>query len=245
MQPHSLKTPNRKTWPKLAMLVLLGASALAGCRRDEPYHASVAKAPAAMGQPAQAEVNNPEAAPAEAAAGQQLPPGHPPMGEGQPGAQMGGQMPPPGMQGDVPPPPEVAPGSALKWKLPNGWTEQRTGGIRYATLKPAAGNVDVSIVVLSGSAGGELANVNRWRGQLGLAPIDDAALAASRKTITAKAGAINLYDFETQGDPKSRMVAGLLSANGSTWFVKMVGDGAAVGAARGDFVKILETLSFE
>ncbi|MGC3999261.1 MAG: hypothetical protein QM767_18210 [Anaeromyxobacter sp.] len=72
---------------------------------------------------------------------------------------------PPGMQGDVPPPPPVEGG--LRWSLPQGWTEARGGGgMRFATLKPAVpGKVDVSVVVLSGAAGGELANVNRWRNQ--------------------------------------------------------------------------------
>ena len=62
--------------------------------------------------------------------------------------------------------------STLTWTLPKGWTETRAEGVRYATLKPAApGKVDVSVVVLPGPAGGELANVNRWRGQIGLAAI--------------------------------------------------------------------------
>ena len=58
-----------------------------------------------------------------------------------------------GMEGDVPLPP--APATALKWTLPKGWTEERTGGMRFATLKPpTVGKVDASVVVLPGAAGG-------------------------------------------------------------------------------------------
>ena len=89
-----------------------------------------------------------------------------------------------GMSGDVPPPPTPTGASALRWTLPQGWQESLTGGMRYASLKPPVpGRIDGSVVVLPGPAGGELANVNRWRGQIGLAAIDEAALTAARKVI--------------------------------------------------------------
>ena len=36
--------------------------------------------------------------------------------------------PPPGMQGEVPPPPRPAGSGGLKWTLPKGWTEATAGG---------------------------------------------------------------------------------------------------------------------
>ena len=201
---------------RVPLTILVAALSLAaGCRRDEVAHARVPKVAPSEGSPAQA-------------------PGGMPM------------MPPPGMAGDVPPPPTPAGSSALKWKLPKGWTQSLAGGIRYATLKPAiAGRVDVSVVVLPGSAGGELANVNRWRGQIGLPPIDEPALASARKTIQTPAGKVAVYDFTSEGKAKTRMVAGLLSADGNSWFIKMVGDADPVGSARPDFVHLLETLRFD
>ena len=163
------------------------------------------------------------------------------------GAPGPGGMPPPGVAAGantgVPPPPSASETGALRWKLPKGWTEQGPSAMRYATLKPAtAGKVDVSVVVLPGPAGGELANVNRWRGQIGLAPIDEEALAKARQTLKAKAGDVLLYDFTSDGQAKSRLVAGLLSAGGNTWFVKMVGDAGPVASTRPDFIHLLESL---
>jgi hypothetical protein len=127
-----------------------------------------------------------------------------------------------------------------------GWTESLSGGMRYATIKPAvAGKLDVSVVVLPGPAGGELANVNRWRGQIGLAPVDEATLATLRKTIRTKAGPVSVYDFVSEGQQKSRMLAGLTVAEGNTWFVKMLGDAEPVAAARRDFMHLLESLRFD
>jgi hypothetical protein len=150
--------------------------------------------------------------------------------------------------GEVPPPPTPSGDGALKWTLPKGWTESGAGGgMRYATLKPPVqGRVDVSVTVLPGQAGGELANVNRWRGQIGLGAIDEPALAAARKVLRTKAGPVSVYDFANDGEARSRLVAGLAAAkDGSTWFVKMSGDAAPVAAARADFLRILESLRFE
>jgi hypothetical protein len=150
---------------------------------------------------------------------------------------------PGGSQPGVPPPPSPPEGSAIEWALPKGWTESRAGGMRYATLKPPVqGRVDVSVVVLPGPAGGELANVNRWRGQIGLAPVDEAALGSSRRSLQTPAGAVAVYDFTSEGQHKTRMIAGILTAGGNSWFLKMVGDAEAVAAARADFMRLLESL---
>ncbi|HZZ83379.1 MAG TPA: hypothetical protein VFE30_02490 [Anaeromyxobacteraceae bacterium] len=211
--------PTRSPAPRPALAAaLLAAAALTGCSRDEVTHVQVPKAPAAA-----------LPSPASAAAGA--------------GA---GSTPPPGMTGDVPPPPSPTGGAALKWTLPKGWTESLSGGMRYATLKaPVPGKLDVSVVVLPGPAGGELANVNRWRGQIGLPPVDEAALASSRKTLRSGAGPVSLFDFTSDGQQKSRMVAGLVEVAGNTWFVKMVGDAEPAAAARPDFLRLVESLRLD
>jgi hypothetical protein len=96
--------------------------------------------------------------------------------------------------------------------------------------------------MLPGTAGGELGNVNRWRGQVGLPPIDDTARTGLRKEVKSKAGAISLYDFTGEGAEKQRMLAGLLFVDGRSWFFKMTGDPDAVWTAKADFVKVLESL---
>jgi hypothetical protein len=145
------------------------------------------------------------------------------------------------------PPPAAQPKQrGLRWTLPSGWTEAAGGAMRFATLKPpVVGKIDASVVVLPGPAGGELANVNRWRGQIGLGPMDDAELARARKTMKTRAGPLKVFDFTSEAAPRSRLVAGLTESGGNTWFVKMTGDADAVGAARDDFMKLLGSLRFE
>jgi len=164
-----------------------------------------------------------------------LPPGHPSIAM-EPQAK---DMP------ALPPPPMPSAADAIQWELPTGWAESRPGGMRFATLKPPVpGKIDVSVIMLPGAAGGELGNVNRWRGQIGLPPIDEAGRAHVRKEVKSKAGGVSLYDFAGEGPDKQRMLAGLLFANDKSWFFKMVGDSTAVEAARPDFVKFLGNLHF-
>ena len=222
-EPWWRRTP-RRAWSRSRSTLILApllASALLACHRDEITHYKVPKgsqAPSGAVSNAAVATSGPAAAPA------------------------GGPM-----AGDVPPPPTPSGANALRWTLPKGWTESVSGGgMRYATLKPTTpGKIDVSVVVLPGPAGGELANVNRWRGQIGLPPLDDAALAGARKRLESGAGPVSLYDFLSDGQAKTRLVAGLASAGGNTWFVKMVGDAGPVGTARPEFIRLLESLRFD
>jgi hypothetical protein len=136
----------------------------------------------------------------------------------------------------------------VKWTLPKGWTETPGTGMRFATLTPPSGGgkAEVSVVCLPGAAGGELANVNRWRGQIGLGPLDEKGLNASRQQAKAKAGAVAVFDFTSEGAAQTRMVTGsLLTQDGNSWFFKLVGDAPAVGKARADFMHLLETLRLD
>jgi hypothetical protein len=197
---------------------VVGALALlaaAGCQRDDVRHYRVPK----------------QAGSGEAAAA--MPPAA--------GPAMGGPAMDPSA---VPPPPAVAVG--LSWTLPKGWTESRTGGMRFATLVPGVpGKLDVSVIVLPGPAGGEIANVNRWRGQIGLAPVDEAELGRARKELRSAAAPVALFDFTSDGAVKTRMVAGIVFARGNSWFLKMVGDAGPVATARPDFVRFLESLRLD
>jgi hypothetical protein len=63
----------------------------------------------------------------------------------------------------------------LKYTLPDGWKEKALTQMRVASFEVSENGktADVSVIPLGGMAGGDLANVNRWRGQVGLAPLAD------------------------------------------------------------------------
>jgi hypothetical protein len=67
----------------------------------------------------------------------------------------------------------------MEWRLPEGWqpvADSKAAPGRYATLRIESKDkpsLDLHVDKFPGAVGGLLANVNRWRGQVGLAPIED------------------------------------------------------------------------
>ena len=137
-------------------------------------------------------------------------------------------------------PPSAPASRRLRWSLPKGWRELPGSGMRAATLlPPGGGKLEGTVIALPGDVGGELANVNRWRGQLGLPSIDEAGLAGARSVVGSRAGKVSVYDMEGGGQ---RTVAGALSAGGMTWFLKLSGESAAVAEAKPSFLRLLGSL---
>ncbi|MDE2143980.1 MAG: hypothetical protein KGL74_04445 [Elusimicrobia bacterium] len=132
----------------------------------------------------------------------------------------------------------------VKWTTPPGWKELPGNGMRLATLEPPqkAGKIEATVVALPGDVGGELANVNRWRGQLALTPVGEAQLGDLRATVRSAAGETLVYDFTGAGSKKTRLLAGMIQVSGTTWFFKLMGDEAAVEAAKPAFLKLLAGL---
>ncbi|MHC1765163.1 MAG: hypothetical protein AB9869_12830 [Verrucomicrobiia bacterium] len=107
---------------------------------------------------------------------------------------------------------------------------------------------DVSIIPLGRMAGSELDNVNRWRNQVGLAPIPEAELKPAGEEVTIGGTAARLYDIAGL-DPKSnqpvRILAATLSTEGATWFFKMTGPAALVAEQKPAFKALLGSVRFE
>jgi hypothetical protein len=91
------------------------------------------------------------------------------------------------------------------WTLPDGWLEEPGSGMRYATLRFGSADSPVELTVIglpAPEAADEayaLANVNRWREQLKLAPIDAKQLAAQADVIPLDGAAATLVRFRGEG----------------------------------------------
>lgn len=138
--------------------------------------------------------------------------------------------------------PAPPPGS-IHWTKPSGWTQKPAGGMRFATLgvPTQAGEAELAVVMLAGDAGGNLANVNRWRGQLGLDPIDDSQLARVSESVKSLAGT-SLVVQVAGADGKSGLLAAILPQAHQTWFFKLTGNSGATREARPAFLKFLASL---
>jgi len=108
------------------------------------------------------------------------------------------------------------------WVTPDGWTrDPAPRPMRIATfLAPdPAGQIEVALTRFPGTVGGELANVNRWRGQVGLPRISEAELDTTLRRFTTPG--FNGYQTRIDGPGAVILAAGLYEVDRDrTWFVK-------------------------
>src|SRR2546430_2770680 len=77
--------------------------------------------------------------------------------------------------------PQIANAPQLKWEAPERWKEVPPSSMRYASFSAPAedgGKIDISVVTFPGDGGTDADNVNRWRRQIGLAPLDPSAVTS-------------------------------------------------------------------
>ena len=119
----------------------------------------------------------------------------------------------------------------ITWSTPGGWVELPSTSMRAANFLVAGDErSECYLTVLDGDGGGLLANVNRWRGQMSLPPIDADELARLPRSPLFASPALRV-DFEGtwtgMGGGQEReghRLVGLLAVDGGrARFLKMTG----------------------
>lgn len=139
-------------------------------------------------------------------------------------------------------------GETPEWNVPEGWQQTAPGSMLLASFEVSDSNGSAKVTVSSfpGSVGGTLANVNRWRGQLGLSSVTEGDLSEAAPEIALDAGTGNLVDIsQPEGDGRQRMVAVMLPLGGKTWFYKILGDYQTVTDSREDFIQFVKSARYE
>lgn len=218
---------NKRAW-RLPVLTSLLFLLVAGCHRDEVKTYRVAK---------DQEQPQPQSAPAMPtdSPNPTLPPGHPDISSASatPGFAASGSAQP-----------------QLTWKTPEGWTEVPPGEMRVASFKIQGQNgkqADVSVIPLPGLPGSDEANVNRWRGQVGLPPVSPDELKKSAESVEADGQPAQLYDIAGQnpGSGDATRILGVIQHRaGAVWFFKMTGDADLAEQQKPALVAFLKSVKF-
>lgn len=124
----------------------------------------------------------------------------------------------------------------FRWTVPAGWQQVAAGQMqvaKFAIPERDGAKAEVSVSIFPSDTGGTLANVNRWRKQLGSPEVDEAGLAALVQPLDPATAAAQLVTLRQD----SRALLGAIVPRGDQWwFYKMMGDAAAVTAQRESFI---------
>ena len=134
--------------------------------------------------------------------------------------------------------------SGITYQTPESWTEHPPSSIRKANFKinNTSGTAEVSVTVFPGDVGGTLANINRWRQQIELSPIDESKLNENITPVVISNH--QGYFTNLEGNTQS-ILGGILPFHGSTWFIKMQGDIFAVDDEVETFKRFLSSIQIE
>lgn len=137
-----------------------------------------------------------------------------------------------------PSPAPVSPG--IKFDAPEGWTATRKPLASVAFSK-TEGDESADITVIRLGGGGELlANVNRWRGQVGLEPVAKDAL----ETEAVQVGELEGQLVDLRGTDKT-LITVIIPQGEAQWFVKLMGSKGLAEKERERFVEFAKSLRFE
>ena len=114
---------------------------------------------------------------------------------------------------------------------------------------PAANGAkaEVNVAEMGGEGGGLLANVNRWRGQLGLGAVGENDLPQLAQPLVVPDGKATLVDFagvNAKTGAPMRLVAVIVAQNDRTWFYKLMGDKQIVAQQKDAFTKFIRSANY-
>jgi len=145
------------------------------------------------------------------------------------------------------PPTEGAPSI---WTVPPDWQPTPPAQFLLAEFAIAGANgakAEVNVAELDDDGGGTLPNVNRWRGQIGLAPVGESDLPQLAQSIDVpggKATVVDLTGTDAKTSASTRLIGVIVTQNGQTWFYKLMGDKPVVAQQKDAFTKFIQSANY-
>lgn len=141
----------------------------------------------------------------------------------------------------------AAGGAAFTWQAPEGWVDQGPSGMRRGSFQVPGDNgetADLSIIAFPGDAGGLAANINRWRGQVGLPPLSPAQVDADIEHTDTAYLHVDLVSMtgEAAGVP-TRIDGAIFNYAGESWFIKFMGPADLVARENQNFRAFVQSVA--
>jgi hypothetical protein len=152
----------------------------------------------------------------------------------------------------------AAPASELRFDLPAGWRSEppaNTMRIAQAKVPGAGGEGELAVFFFGpGGGGGTQANLDRWIGQMDVAPgaapqqesFDANGLSVTWIDVAGTLKASSMMGSGPATDqPGYRLYGAVVEGPGGPWFFKLTGPEATVAAARESFLAMLASVRAE
>jgi hypothetical protein len=136
------------------------------------------------------------------------------------------------------------------WTVPTGWQSMPPAQfllVEYSISGIDGAKAEVNVAEMGGDGGGLLANVNRWRGQIGLGAVgenDPAQFAQALDVPGGTATVVDLAGTDAKTGAPTRLVGAIVSQNGQTWFYKLMGDQQIVAQQKDAFTKFIQSANY-
>jgi hypothetical protein len=136
---------------------------------------------------------------------------------------------------------------APTYKTPPDWHEIPPRPPRVAAFRVVADGVaaEVTVMHFPGDVGGLLNNVNRWRKEVGLPPIEADQLANDVRRLDVSGAQASYVDLVgPEGAGRRRTLAVSVPRGGQTWFFKMHGPADFVASQKTAFEAFMASVHF-
>lgn len=129
------------------------------------------------------------------------------------------------------------------WQVPEGWEAVSGSAMRRAsfTASGSGGPVDIAVTSFPGDVGGLLANLNRWRGQIGASALTQESIEESIERFTVNGKPVVLTRITGSGQSTH---AAIFEHEGSSWFIKMTGPTASINEQADAFARYIQSVDF-
>ena len=136
--------------------------------------------------------------------------------------------------------------SEFSWEKPDSWIPSQGSSMRIASFDVpfSTGMGDLSVMELGGDGGGPVANVNRWRGQIGLEPLEENEIMAQAQRGESELGPYQIFQLVNDSSSDRAILAAILSMNNSTLYIKLTASNDGIKELELDFRNFCSSIKY-
>jgi hypothetical protein len=131
------------------------------------------------------------------------------------------------------------------WEVPEGWQETPPTQMLLARFEVdgADGKAEITVSMFPGDVGGTVANVNRWRRQIGLEPWGESEVNQAMTALEVEGGSAMVVEMLNDQEGSGKRLVGVIWPRGThTWFYKLMGDDVAVAREKAALIRFVQSV---